>query len=205
MKAHFTCSTNEFEEHFELYKTIRKVILQIGIKITRDWIYEEISLRKKGIKRYSVDVYEKTIQAILDADVVIIEGSIPSFHIGHQITIALQKNKPVLLLTQKLEEGKWPFITTFHNEHNKRNLLHVKKYTKRSLKTIIKRFLKEYKKGPLVRFNLFLDNTVDSYLDWASFTYRKSKSEIIRDLIKRNIDSVDKKYQKYLKESNLNI
>lgn len=205
MKVHFTCSTIEFEERFEIYKAIREIIKKLGHKITRDWIYEELSLRKKGIKGYSVDVYEKTIQAILDADVVIIEGSIPSFHIGHQITIALQKNKPVLLLTQKLEEGKWPFITTFHKEHNKRNLLHVKKYTKRSLKTIIKRFLKEYKRGPLVRFNLFLDNTIDNYLDWASFTSKKSKSEIIRDLIKRNIDSVDKKYKKYLKESNLNI
>lgn len=205
MKIHFTCSTNEFEEHFELYKTIRNIIKKLGHKITRDWIDERLNLRKRGIRAYSKDVYEKTIQAILDADVVIIEGSIPSFHIGHQITIALQKNKPVLLLTQKLEEGKWPFITTFHNEHNKRNLLHVKKYTMRSLRTIIKRFLKEYKKGPLVRFNLFLDNTVGSYLDWASLTYKKSKSEIIRDLIKRNIDVVDKKYQKYLNKSSLNI
>lgn len=205
MKVHFTCSTNEFEEHFELYKTIRKTILQIGIEITRDWIYEELKLRKKGIKKYSINVYEKTIQAILDADAVIIEGSIPSFHIGHQITIALQRNKPVLLLTQKLEKGKWPFITTFHNEHSKRNLLHVKTYTKRSLKTIIKRFLKEYKKGPLVRFNLFLDNTVDSYLNWASLAYKKSKSEIIRDLIKKNADLGDKKYKKYLKKNSLNI
>lgn len=202
MKAHFTCSTNQFEENFELYKTIRKNILQNGIKITRDWIYEEFNLRKKGIKKYSADVYEKTIQAILDADVVIIEGSIPSFHIGHQITIALQKNKPVLLLMQKLEKGKWPFIATYHNEYDRRNLLHVKKYTKRSLKTIIKRFLKEYKKGPQVRFNLFLDSAIDSYLSWASFTYKKSKSEIIRDLVKKNIDLEDKKYKKYLEKNN---
>jgi len=201
MKAHFTCSTNGFEEHFELYKTIRRTLLQIGIKITRDWIYEEFSLRKRGIKKYSVDVYEKTIQAILDADVVIIEGSIPSFHIGHQITIALQKNKPVLLLMQKLEKGKWPFITIFHSEYDRRNLLHIKRYTKRSLKTTIKRFLKEYKKGPRIRFNLFLDNTIDNYLNWASFTYKKSKSEIIRDLLKRNIGLEDRKYKEYLEKA----
>lgn len=202
MKVHFTCSTNEFEKYFEFYKLIRRTIKTKGHTLTRDWLYEELEHRKKGIKKYSNDVYYKTLQAILDADVVIIEGTAPSFHIGHQITIALQKNKPVLFLSLKLEKGKWPIVGSFRKKED-RPILYVKKYTKRSLKTILERFFQEYKRGPMTRFNLILEHDIENYLIWASLTYKKSKSDIIRDLLRKHMRLEDKNYQEYLKERSL--
>lgn len=199
MKVHFTCSTNEFEKYFELYKLIRKTIRTDGHILTRDWLYEELEHRKKGVKRYSNEVYYKTLQAILDADVVVIEGTVPSFHIGHQITIALQKNKPVLFLSLKPERGKWPTVGLFRKEE-KRPLLYIKKYTRRSLKTILERFFQEYKKGPMTRFNLILEHDIENYLRWASLTYKKSKSDIIRNLLRQYMGQEDGKYQEYLEE-----
>lgn len=205
MKVHFTCSTNEFEKYFDLYELIRKTIKDLGHTLTRDWIYEEREARRKGRKAYSVDVYNKTLHAILDADVAVIEGTVPSFHIGHQVTIALQQKKPVLFLSLKPEKGKWPLIISPTQSSERLPLLYIKKYTRSSLKTILERFFYDFRKGPTTRFNLILDHEIENYLNWATFIHKKTKSEIIRDLLRNEIKLKDKKYREHLKRQKKNI
>ena len=71
--------------------------------ITRDWLEEAIKIVESN-KVGSLDredVYSKVTASIFTSDVVIIEGTVTSFSVGHQITLGLSRNKPTLFLISK--------------------------------------------------------------------------------------------------------
>ena len=65
------------------------------------------------------------------------------------------------------------------------------------LRRILSNFLKE-KFGANIKFNIVLSKEIENYLDWASFYYKKNKSEFIRDIILEHMKNDDPNYQKYV-------
>ena len=186
MKVFFSCSTKEILKYKEFYRKIRDAIKTSGHALTRDWLDQSIARaesEQNDIPR--MQVYFKVISAILAADVAILDGTIRSTTIGYQLTFALQKGKPVLFLTQAPQnELRKLFIGGI-----KSPLLTLKSYNKNNLAQIVKDYLANIDGGTRVRFNLVLDKSLNNYIEWAAFTYKKSKTEIIKN---------DKRYQKYL-------
>jgi len=198
MKVHFASSTSKLNHYKENYLAICRHVKELGHIITRDWLDEAIKYYEDGkleIDRESV--YKKSIQSILTSDVVIVEGTVSSFSVGHQITIALSKNKPVLFLVYKDASEKNYFKNNFI-DGIKSPLLTVAKYSLHNLRDIIEDFLNQNKGGNTIKFNLVFTKEIDNYLDWASFTYKTNKSEFIRRIIEKYIDETDERYKKYL-------
>ncbi len=199
MKVFFGCATSKLEEYKDIYLAICKHIKDSGHILTRDWVELAIKLYRQGKRNLDrEDYYTKTVQAILSADVVILEGTVTSLSLGHQLTLSLEKRKPVLYLVNKNVQVK----KTFKNRYIdgiKSSLLHKVAYEPNQLPMIIDDYLLSYKDGLSIRFNLVLNNDLDNYLDWATFTYKVNKSEFIRETIKERMES-DERYSKYKKK-----
>jgi len=171
----------------------------MGHVITRDWLEEAIEIvENKAVGSLDrEDVYNKVLGSILASDVMIIEGTVTSFSVGHQVTLALSKNKPTLFLIQKStgkkhSKPKDSFLAGITSP-----LLTVVEYDDSNLADILNDFLNNNGGKPVVKFNIVLTKEIENYLNWASFTHKLNKSEFIRNLILKHMKDEDKQYQKY--------
>jgi hypothetical protein len=201
MKVHFASSTSELEAHKSDYRLICSLIKQMGHTITRDWLEEAIELVENNSVN-SLDreeVYNKVVSSILASDVVIVEGTIASFSVGHQVTLGLSKSKPTLFLVKKKAGGaKTPKSKNSFLAGLNSPLLTVVEYDDSNIADILSDFLNNNGARPVVKFNIVLTKEIENYLDWASFNYKINKSEFIRNLILRHMRGEDTNYRKYL-------
>lgn len=176
----------------------------MGHVITRDWLEEAIQIVEDNAVNTldRENVYNKVTSSIFSSDVVIVEGTVASFSVGHQTTLGLSKNKPTLFLIAKKSSAKKStkvknsFLSGLTSP-----LLKVVEYDDTNLAAILNDFLNNNGGKPVVKFNIVLTKEIESYLDWVSFTYGVNKSEFIRNLILKNMREDDKQYHKYLEQT----
>jgi len=197
MKVYFTCSTAEFENHKNDYYKIRNFLVTNKHTLTRDWLRKTQSRIDQGDTEINdiKEIYKACIQAIHEADVVIIEDTVSNFSTGHQITVALQRQKPTLVLWKgkKHRHFKNMFIHGIES-----NLLEVKEYDKNTLEQTLTRFLNKYENGKSKnRFHLILNQVERDYLDWAQYNKNQSRTKLIRKSIQLSLQN-DDDYQEYL-------
>ncbi|MFA6252121.1 MAG: hypothetical protein WCX74_01860 [Candidatus Paceibacterota bacterium] len=209
MKVHFACSTSELDIYGKNYLDICNIIRDLGHIIARDWIENAVATLndyKKGkFKIDRVDIYNKAVQSILVSDFIVIEGTVSSFSIGHQLTLALSKNKPVLyMIYRDGGENKNKLQNNFVYGINS-PLLTIAKYSSvEDIKNILINFFNN-NSNITTKFNIVLNKEIDNYLDWSSFYYKKNKSEFIRDIINKHMKETDLNYKKYLSSPNKDI
>jgi hypothetical protein len=74
----------------------------------------------------------------------------------------------------------------------------VAEYNLENYQEIIHKFLKKYADANVRnRFHLVLSEVERKYLDWGHFNKQQSRTKMIREAIRKNIDT-DNEYQKYL-------
>lgn len=200
MKIYFTASTAEFNKYKKTYFAIRDYLVQENHTLTRDWLKhtgEKINdgdLNVRDIKA----IYKKCVLAINQAQLVIIEDTVSNFSTGHQITLALQKQKPTLVLWQgkKHRYFNQMFIHGIDSEQ-----LEIAEYKPNNLETIITAFINKYQDyNNKTRFNLVLNQYERNYLDWVQFNRGTNRTKIIKTSIDELINN-DKEYRKYLETS----
>jgi hypothetical protein len=199
MKVYFSCSTGEYKKHRDWYYKIRDILLKEEHILTRDWLPLTDERIAKGDKELLdiKEIYKLNIEALKNADIVIIEDTVSNFSTGHQITLALQHKKPTLVLWQgqKFRQFKQMFIHGIESD-----ILEVSEYTDGNLHKIIKAFLRKYEKAnERNRFHLVLNNVERNYLDWAQFIKNKSRTKVIREALRKEIDG-DEEYVEYLRK-----
>ena len=200
MKIHFTCSTAEFDTYRDDYFSIRNFILQSGHILTRDWLPHTEKRIKSGLKElYDIkEIYKRNIDALHEAELIIVEDTVSNFSTGHQITIALQQRKPTLVLWQGRKHRK--FDQMFIHGIDSR-VLQVTEYLPCDLSTIITEFINKYENiRETNRFHLVLNGFERQYLDWAQFNKNLSRTKIIKKALFRAMQD-DKNYQKYLRST----
>ncbi len=205
MKIHFACSTSELSTYSKNYIDICDLIREAGHIITRDWINNAVSTLedyKKGkLKIDRVEIYNKAVESILASDAVVIEGTVSSFSIGHQMTLALNKNKPTLVLISNDGSSKKNKLQNSFINGIKSPFLTIAKYSdKKDMKQILTTFLRKGVNST-IKFNIVLNKEIENYLDWASFYYKVNKSEFIRDIIIKHMNKNDLNYKKYIHQN----
>lgn len=200
MKVWFGTTTRDFEKYQKNYFAIRDYLKESGCIVLFDWLEDVSTAMKKyktaeDRKRDVKDIYKKVINAIDNADICVIEYSIPNFSTSHQINYSLLKKKPTLVLQQSQNNNNFPGS---YMEALESPLLKVRDYDLENFKHIIDEFIgfSKIENGP-ARYNIVLDKSQKYYLDWASEHTNKSRSEIIRKLIDDQIEK-DNDYKKYL-------
>lgn len=143
--------------------------------------------KNKSSKTDWTKIYKETLNAIAHADLVIVDATRYGFLEGFYASQALQHKKPLLLLAPK--DSDTPPL-----DDMKDRFLNVKYYdTIDAIKGLVSTFLGENAiSAKDLRFNFFLDRQLYSYLREESRETGKNKSEIIRELLKKEIESRDK-------------
>ncbi len=151
----------------------------------------------KGITQEEIH-YLFVSRGIELADAAIIEASMDTFRLGHEATLSLIHNKPVLCLSQHRDYSK----------AIKHPLFYSGQYvTLEELEVIVLNFINEVKSKLLsIRFNGMMSPKQKAFIEWLGKEEGKSISEVIRDLIDTKIidsEKFDKDFnwlsQKYLK------
>ncbi|SRR5260221_5945028 len=198
MKIWFGCSTSEFIKYKENYFAIRNFLVEDGHLLTRDWLKPTLDKIQEGQRKIGVEeIYTAVMKAINEADMVIIEDTVSNFSTGHQITVALQRNKPVLVLRA---QPKRKFFDKSFLDGLKSPNLEIHEYNLKNYKEIIRAFIKKFENSNKKnRFHLVIDEVERKYLDWAQFQKGESRTTLIRKSLRKTINE-DPKYQEYLKK-----
>ena len=197
MRVYFTCSTIEFTKRRENYWTTRNYLVGSGHVLTRDWLAEaEVRLQSGQTDLADVkEIYKACVQAIREAELVIIDDTVSNFSTGHQITLALQLRKPTLVLWEggKSHQFKRMFIHGIESD-----ILELATYTRDTLKNSIETFISKYEaSSERNRFHLVLNGMERNYLDWAQYIKGKSRTKVIREALHTTIND-DTDYEAYL-------
>lgn len=190
MIVHLIGSKSQIEEDIKYFRDIKRIVEKNGHTLGRDWI-EEVYAEHQNEKQHKdeqwKDIFHENIAAMAKADVVIAEATAKSFSIGYQVATALQQKKPVLILTRNnslgntLGSGIASDFVQFAN------------YEESTLEQVIVDFLKENTVDTKdLRFNFFIDRQIYNYLRWASYKTGKTKAEILRELVDREIKTQQK-------------
>lgn len=199
MKVFFSATTHNLDEYGDKYFKIRDHIIDQGHLLVHDWL-SHIKRSEKGFIKPKIipqTEYKKSISSIHDCQLAIFESTQPSFSTGHLLTIATQNKIPTLVLW--LDDSPWVrnkgMIESIESDY-----LELAEYNDDNMYDVINAFLNKYEQAHLRhRFNLVIDEVERQYIDWLSYNTFKSRTKIIRDLIRNRISS-DEEYRNYLQK-----
>ncbi|NTV31575.1 hypothetical protein HGA91_06385 [candidate division WWE3 bacterium] len=184
MTIYFTASIAGKRDHPEImerYKSIVDKLRSLGHEVLSDHVlqadYDQVLNAEDD---YRVKFYRDMLNKINKADLVFAEMSVSSASIGHEVTIALEKNKPVIIAS----ESGIPQIFKALQDHN----IYFLEY--KGLDQLLSQLedeIESVKEGEDIRFNFLIPPTMVDYLEWVSKSRRIPKSVFIRDLVKREM------------------
>lgn len=185
MLVHFIGSKSHTVEYIDSLRQIVAIIKESGHELEHDWIDKSFDRISKGEDRaldWSI-VYKECIELINKSDVVIAETTYNSFGVGFQLAIAVQQKKPILLLRHESAD-KDAFATGIIDSYVEHEV-----YNDKTLKGIVKGFLERNDiQTKDMRFNFFIDRHIYNYLRWSAHKTGKTKAEILRDLVAKEIE-----------------
>jgi len=193
MKIYFTASVGAKRERPELsdrYRSIVDKLNELGHKVSGDHVLGlEYSDIENVDDEFRVKYYRDMLKKINNSDMVVAEFSDSSASIGHEVTLALDKKIPVLILTEK---GKVPQIFRALQGDDQ---LYIYEYgSEGELLLNLEDQVRNVKEGEDIRFNFLIPPSMVDYLEWVSKNRRIPKSVFLRDLITRELDN-DSEFQ----------
>ena len=183
MIVHLTTSTVSLRKNSRHLSLITESISKAGHNIAQDWISAARHRLKNNLKKKPASIASENLELVSKADVIVAEVTYDSFGIVYQVAMAIHLNKPVLLLTKNSKVDK--MLQGLADN----NMVILKNYSEKTLNAIIEDFLKLNDiSSQDLRFNFFIDREIYNYLRWAAYKTNKSKSKILRDMIKNYSD-----------------
>jgi len=190
MLVNFIASRTNMKQDIPYFRQILQTIEDHGHKLSRKWVEEVYAMVAEN--RYEEEVrkadWKKINKAQMDAlgksDVVVVEATAGSFSSGYQTCLAIQSQKPTLILTRGRSLGG-----TFRSSLTSDFVRNVEYNTKEELDEAVADFLQDNSiSNKDLRFNLFIDRKIHTYLRWASYKTGKPQSQIVREILTREID-----------------
>lgn len=185
MNVHLITSRRSLEEDIDVLRVLIDTIRSSSHKIVDEWFEEayELLVKNKSTREDWAAVFVKRKEAIAKADVFIVESTYENFAVGYQVAMAVQQKKPVLLL-RKQSADKNAFVTGVVDDW-----VQHEEYTDETLREIILRFIADNDiQTKDMRFNFFIDRPIYNYLRWTSLKTGKTKAEVLRELVEREIE-----------------
>ncbi|HEY5806051.1 MAG TPA: hypothetical protein VIS56_01530 [Candidatus Saccharimonadales bacterium] len=188
MIVHFIGSKSEIREELPYYRAIISCIKSQGHTIAKEWVEEVNALAEQGkFKREAeswAQVDKDNMAALAKADVIIVDCTAKSFFSGYQVAQATAQKKPVLVLTRDKSPVAISGLST------PSGFIKSVVYELENINNIVQEFLSENTiETKDLRFNFYLDRQTYTYLRWMSETTKKTKAEVIRSLLQREMKS----------------
>lgn len=177
MNIYFTASIVGKKEYLKQYEQIIDILKSKGFSVRAEHILNatesEIQLKSREER---LRFHKHLEHWISDCDFMVVESSFPSISVGYEISLAMERRKPVLIL---YSEGDPPSLFA-HHENEK---ILCEKYTKDTLDSIISDFLDFVHGKSDTRFTFFLSSKQAAYLSHQAQKRRLPKSVYLRSLI----------------------
>lgn len=181
MIVYFTASIVGKKQYLANYLKIIEIIKSKHYQIISDHIINATVEQIRMEKREDRLRFQKQLEKwITSCDFMIADTSFPSISVGYEISLALQRNKPVLVL---YSTGDPPSLIGEHIDEK----LVCEKYNSFTLKEIIDDFLNYIKGTADTRFTFFITPHIAAYLEKVSRKEKLPKSVYLRKLIEREI------------------
>lgn len=181
MTVYFTASIVGKKHYLSHYLAIINHLKSKNYEVVSDHIINSTSSQIISENRDERIRFQNRLEKwISDADFMIAETSFPSISVGYEISLALQQNKPVLVL---YSEGNPPSLLVHHKDEN----LTCEKYSLSTLPEIIDDFINYVEGAADTRFTFFITSEIASYLDKVSKKEKVPKSVYLRKLIEKEM------------------
>ncbi|OGG13229.1 hypothetical protein A3D77_00720 [Candidatus Gottesmanbacteria bacterium RIFCSPHIGHO2_02_FULL_39_11] len=181
MLIYFTGSFAGKKTQLGNYTKIIEYLESKGHTVIADHIVQteekEIQYEKKEERLAFHEQLEKWLSS---CDFVVAETTYPSISVGFEISLALHRGKPVLLLHAN------PDPPTLIAHHKNENLV-CERYTSDTLPQIIDEFIQYAQGNEDTRFTFFVTPRISSYLDEVSRKKKMPKSVYLRRLIEADM------------------
>jgi hypothetical protein len=187
MLVHLVGSRYEITKNIDHLRKLVEVIRREGHTLADDWVdvsYNSQEIEMKDFKDTDWSLlYKDSVEAINKADVIVAETSTASFSVGYQVALAVSMKKPVLVLNREGVEKSF-FASGIEAG------IEYRKYTSDNVDEILTTFLRDNDISTKdMRFNFFIDRPIYNYLRWSALRTGKTKAEILRNLVQREIDN----------------
>ncbi len=169
-----------------MYKAIIQTIHEHGDILSRDWILPAYYHKKQsGVDTDYVAIAREILLGIEKADIVIVDASDrESFGVGYQTAVAINMKKPVLMI-QRANAVGGIMTLGLRDTH-----LTYKVVDDKNVTDTVKAFLKANTVNTKdLRFNFVIDRQIYNHLRSKSRVSGKTKAEVIRDLLLKDIES----------------
>ncbi len=182
MRIYFSAARAYREKYGKNYELIVGVLEKVGVKLTDNGRLNSPSGAFNNLDELQkIALYKTMLKNINRADIVVFEASFPStMHIGHEITLGMDRGKPVVVL---YTVGREPIL--FHGIENEK-VIWVE-YNQDNLADKLSKALEMAKCLTDVRFNFFVNPRILFYLDSVSKKRMIPRSVFLRDLIEREM------------------
>ncbi len=188
MKIYFSASRYYRDDYESVYSKVIRALEKTGCQVLDNSLIRTSSGSFKMTDKERVEVYKAMVRLMDKADLCVFEASYPStIHIGHEITMALEKAKPVIVLHTKSHE---PIL--FKGMRN--NKMFWVEYDLTNLEDRLAETIEEAKSKIDVRFNFFVPPKILAYLDWVAQKKKVPRSVFLRGLIEKQMKK-DKEFR----------
>ncbi len=186
MKAYFSASRYYRDQNIDNYNKIVEMLKGNDCRILENT--SRLFPKDSSKIEDRVNGYKKMLDMIDKADFSVFEASFPStLHIGHEITLAIDKGKPVIVLYTK---GSEPML--FRGIQNDK-IVWVE-YNLDNLEEKLAEAIVQVKNIQDVRFNFFVSPQILNFLDWVAKERRIPRSVFLRSLIEKEMKK-EKEYK----------
>jgi hypothetical protein len=187
MLVHLVGSSIEIKDNIEHLHKLVAVIEREGHEVVDNWVdkeYQQWAVEEEGHEKIDWALqYKESMEALTRADAVVAETSVPSFSVGYQVAQAVAMKKPILVLNR---EGVDKSFFASGIEVG----IDYQKYTAETVDAVLEKWLRDNDIGTKdMRFNFFIDRAIYNYLRWTALKTGKTKAEILRNLVEREIDA----------------
>lgn len=188
IRVHIAASGNNFENDLPYLRKVVAIVYNNSAIVTHDWIDAAVARKKRKTDEKTdwSEIVEEDFEDTRHADLVIVEATTQELNQGIQTCVAARHKKPTLILARSKIEGC--FISGITNKY-----ITVESYkTEEDLEKIVTKFIKKNAIPEKdLRFNFILTRRIYKYLRDTSYETGKNKSEIIRELLERDIKRRD--------------
>ncbi len=183
MKVYFSGSRFYRDQYSEVYKKIVGFLKDEGYSVIDNTIDKWAKGKEQLSAIQKFDFHKEIVKSLDKSDFSVFEASFPStLHIGHEITLAIEKGKPVIVMYSD-EEGKEPML--FKGVSTEKVIWVA--YNKNNLHDELIKAVEAAKQNSDVRFNFFVSPKILSYLDWVAQKRMIPRSVFLRNLIEREM------------------
>ncbi len=182
MNVYFTAFIVGKKDFLINYLKIIEILKSKKFAVQSDHIINSIpSQIRLETRQERLAFHNKLENWINSCDFMVAETSLPSISVGYEISLALHRRKPVIIL---YSEGSPPPLFAQHMDDN----IVCEKYTLDGVEDLIDEFVHYVGQTNDSRFTFFITSKIASYLDTIARKEKIPKSVYLRKFIEADMD-----------------